>query len=55
VRSVYERETADIASREGRSVAELYSEFYAQKHGTKPGSDLLGALGELLEEVPVEL
>jgi DNA repair protein SbcD/Mre11 len=55
VRAVYERDAVDFASREGRSVPDLYSEFYAQKHGTEPGAELLGALRELLEEVPVEL
>jgi exonuclease SbcD len=55
VRADYERETAEISSREGRSLPDLYAEFYAQKHGTQPAPELMGALGELLEEVPVEL
>jgi exonuclease SbcD len=55
VRAVYERDTVDIASREGRSISDLYSEFYIRKHGAEPTPDLMGALAELLEEVPIEL
>ncbi|MEA2506948.1 MAG: repair protein SbcD/Mre11 [Actinomycetota bacterium] len=55
VRADYERETVDISSREGRSLPDLYAEFYAQKHGAQPAPELMGALGELLEEVPIEL
>jgi exonuclease SbcD len=55
VRAEYERDSVTLASREGRSVSDLYGEFYAQKHGTEPAPELIGALGELLEEVPIEL
>jgi exonuclease SbcD len=55
VRADYERETVDMSSREGRSLPDLYAEFHAQKHGAQPAPELMGALGELLEEVPVEL
>jgi exonuclease SbcD len=55
VRADYERQTADISSREGRSVSDLYTEFYAQKHGAQPAAELMEALGELLEEVAIDL
>jgi DNA repair protein SbcD/Mre11 len=55
VRAEYERDSVTFASREGRSITDLYGEFYAQKHGTEAAPELMAALAELLEEVPIEL
>jgi exonuclease SbcD len=55
VRAVYERDDAAFETREGRTVQDLYSEFHVRKHGTDATPELLGALNELLEEVPIEL
>jgi exonuclease SbcD len=41
--------------RQGLSLHELYAEYHEQHHGVSPSGELMDALGELVEQVGVEL
>ena len=51
VRAEYARAEVERRSREGRSIADLYGEYYLHAEGVDPPADLVGTLRELVEEV----
>ncbi len=51
VRAEYARAEVERRSREGRSIADLYSEYYLHAEGVDPPAELVGALRDLVEEV----
>ena len=51
VRAEYLRAEVERRSREGRSIADLYSEYYQATEGVDPPADLVATLRELDEEV----
>ncbi len=51
VRAEYAREEVERRSREGRSIADLYGEFYLRTEGVAPEAELVSTLAELAEEV----
>ena len=51
VRAEYSRVEVEQRSREGRSIADLYCEYYLRTEGVDPPPDLVGALRDLVEEV----
>ena len=51
VRAEYPRAEVERRSREGRSIVDLYGEYYQRTEGVDPPSDLVGTLRDLVEEV----
>ncbi|MCY4371854.1 MAG: exonuclease SbcCD subunit D [bacterium] len=51
VRAEYARAEVERRSREGRSIADLYSEYYLRTEGVDPPAELVATLRELDEEV----
>ena len=51
VRAEYERAEVERTSREGRSMTDLYGEYYRSTEGVDPPEGLTAALRELVEEV----
>ena len=51
VRAEYPRAEIERRSREGRSIVDLYRDYYLADEGVEPPAELVGALRELAEEV----
>ncbi|MDQ3958573.1 MAG: exonuclease SbcCD subunit D [Actinomycetota bacterium] len=55
VRAAWEREAVAAASREGKSLPELYGDYYEERHAVPPSAELMHAFEDLLDRVGVEL
>lgn len=51
VRAEYGRTEVERPSREGRSIVDLYRDYYLADEGVEPPAELVGTLRELVEEV----
>lgn len=51
VRADYPRPERERSSREGRTLEQLYADYYTEKEGVAPSDDLLAAFREILDEV----
>ena len=51
VRAEYPRAEVERRSREGRSIVDLYGDYYLIDEGVEPPAELVGTLRELVEEV----
>ncbi len=55
VRATWEREEAVASSREGKSLQELYADYYQERHAAAPPEELMHAFEDLLDRVGVAL
>jgi exonuclease SbcD len=55
VRAAWEREEAAASTREGKTLPDLYADYYRERHATPPAPELVHALEDLLDRVGVEL
>ena len=51
IRAEYGRTEVERPSREGRSIVDLYRDYYLADEGVDPPAELVGTLRELVEEV----
>ena len=55
VRASWEREAAEVSSREGKTLPELYGDYYRERHAAAPPEELMHAFEDLLDRVGVSL
>jgi exonuclease SbcD len=55
VRAAWERETTEVSSREGKTLPELYGDYYQERHAAAPPPELMHAFEDLLDRVGVAL
>jgi DNA repair protein SbcD/Mre11 len=51
----YERRGAEVVTREGRTLPQLYGDYYEQRHGAAPAPPLVEAFEDLAAQVGAEL
>ncbi|HEX2296514.1 MAG TPA: hypothetical protein VHN37_14565, partial [Actinomycetota bacterium] len=55
VRAAWERQEVAASTREGKTLQELYADYYQERHAAPPPQELVHAFEDLLDRVGVEL